>query len=438
MIVPLRVSQLTQRIKDLLESIPDLQDVWVEGEVSNFGRSASGHCFFTLKDEFSQIACVLFRTEAEAEAARLARPVDRVLEDGEQLEVRGQVRVYERAGRYQLYVVELRPVGEGELYRRFLALKEKLQGEGLFDRPRRPLPSFPRRIGLVTSARAAALQDIHNVLTRRYPLAELYLAASPVQGIEAPLQLVAALQRLYEHQPPMEVILLARGGGSLEELMAFNDERVARMVAASPVPVVTGVGHETDFTIVDFVSDERAPTPSAAAELITPDRQELLAGVEESRRRLAAIMARRLHERGHGLRRVVEGLGRRSPRNRLLQLRREVDALRGRALAAARYGLRLRRERLAGLSGKVHSLSPLAVLERGYSITYHLPSGQILRDPDRARAGDALRIRLARGELDAQARPWRAAPGARGADGQAPRGRPEEARQMTLLPEEER
>lgn len=403
----LRVSELTQHVKALLESDPVLQDVWVEGEISNFSRSQSGHCYFTLKDEASQLSCVLFRREADGEAARLGRDVAELLREGEHLELRGQVRVYEAQGRYQLYVSQIQPLGEGELYLRFLELKEKLQAEGLFDRPRRPLPQFPARIGLVTSPTAAARQDIQNVLARRYPLARVYLAPTLVQGMEAPLQIVDALHRLYRHRPPMNVILLARGGGSIEELWAFNDERVARMVAAAPVPVVTGVGHETDFTIADFVSDVRAPTPSAAAELATPDRRELRSVIRERRAALAGAVARRLRARRDGLASLSWALQRQSPRSRLVQLRRQVRALRQTAVSTVGHGLRLRRERLDGRRGKLESLSPLAVLDRGYSITRHLPSGRILRDPAGLTPGEALHIRLARGELGArvEARP---------------------------------
>src|SRR5512134_1641005 len=254
------VSKLTFYIRKLLEENEVLQDVWVQGEISNLSRPASGHVYFTLKDSSAALKCVMWKTSA----LRLRMG----LQDGMEVEVHGRIGVYEVSGQYQLYADQIRPVGEGALYQEFMRLKSMLEAEGLFASERkRPIPMFPHRIGIVTSATGAALRDMLNTLRRRLPLVEVILAPSPVQGVEAPPALVKALQSLVLQSP--DVILLARGGGSIEDLWAFNDERVVRAVANSRVPVICGVGHETDFTLSDFAADLRAPTPTAAAELAT-------------------------------------------------------------------------------------------------------------------------------------------------------------------------
>src|SRR5512145_2072257 len=254
------VSKLTFYIRKLLEENEVLQDVWVQGEISNLSRPASGHVYFTLKDSSAALKCVMWKTSA----ARLRIG----LQDGMEVEVHGRVGVYEVSGQYQLYADQIRPVGEGALYQEFMRLKSMLEAEGLFDPGhKRPIPMLPKRIGIVTSATGAALRDMLNTLRRRLPVVEVLLAPSPVQGVEAPPALVNAIQSLNIQSP--DVILLARGGGSIEDLWAFNDERVVRAVATSDIPIICGVGHETDFTLCDFAADLRAPTPTAAAELAT-------------------------------------------------------------------------------------------------------------------------------------------------------------------------
>jgi len=392
---PFTVSQLTAHIRRLIEDDPELHDVWVEGEVSNFSRAASGHCYFTLKDAGSQIGCVMWRGVAQSQ--------DYLPVSGDLVLAHGYVSVYEAGGRYQFYVDQLRPAGVGDLFREFERLKARLEAEGLFDPARkRPLPRFPRCIGVVTSPDAAALRDIINVLGRRYPLAEMLLAPTPVQGDSAPPQIVAALDVL-NARDDVDVIIVARGGGSLEELWAFNDERVARAVANSRIPVICGVGHETDFSLADFAADVRAPTPSAAAELVAPDRTELRAQVagfsaalvrtlrgviEEQRRRVA------------GQRRELKHL---SPAVRLDQARQRVDDLLGRAEAAMLHSLALRRERLGGLVGRLAGVSPLGTLERGYAIVHHRETGAIVRSVAQIAPGDALDVRVADGEFEASA-----------------------------------
>ena len=256
------ITELTRAVRRLLESDERLQDLWVQGEISNFSRPASGHLYFTLKDSGASLRCVMWKPDA----ARMKLP----LQDGLSIEAHGKIGVYEPGGQYQFYADLIRPAGEGQLYAEFMRLKSLLEVEGLFDPARkRPVPQFPRTIGIVTSPTGAALRDMLNVLRRRLPLAEVVLAASPVQGAEAPHALVLALQKLNAVVHP-DVILLARGGGSIEDLWAFNYESVVRAVAASAAPVISGVGHETDFTLVDFAADLRAPTPTAAAKLATP------------------------------------------------------------------------------------------------------------------------------------------------------------------------
>src|SRR5512134_3474560 len=254
------VSKLTFYIRKLLEENETLQDVWVQGEISNLSRPASGHVYFTLKDANASLKCVMWKTSA----TRLSLS----LRDGMAVEVHGKIGIYEPQGQYQLYADQIRPVGEGALYQEFMRLKSMLEAEGLFDPGRkRPVPELPRKIGIVTSATGAALRDMLNTLRRRLPVVEVLLAPSAVQGVEAPPALVKAIQSLVMQSP--DVILMARGGGSIEDLWAFNDERVVRAVANSPVPIICGVGHETDFTLCDFAADLRAPTPTAAAELAT-------------------------------------------------------------------------------------------------------------------------------------------------------------------------
>ena len=256
------VSALTKYIRDLLEGDGSLQDVWVQGEISNLSRPASGHLYFTLKDAGASLRCVMWRTDA----ARLKLP----LQDGMAIETHGRIGVYEVGGQYQLYADQIRPVGEGVLYQEFLRLKAMLEAEGLFDGERkREIPAFPKRIGIVTSSTGAALRDMLTAVRRRLPLVEVILAPSPVQGEDAPPKLVEAIESLNQLKLKPDVILLARGGGSIEDLWAFNDERVVRAVASSEVPIICGVGHETDFTLCDFAADLRAPTPTAAAELAT-------------------------------------------------------------------------------------------------------------------------------------------------------------------------
>ncbi|NDJ61647.1 MAG: exodeoxyribonuclease VII large subunit, partial [Chloroflexi bacterium] len=311
------VQQLNQYIRQRLDGDPQLRNVRVAGEVSNLRIvNSSGHCYFTLKDQRAQLACVMWRS-AVARQRRMPK-------DGDAVQVYGSIGVYEVNGVYQLYAERIRAVGVGDLYQAFEDLKTQLEAEGLFDASRkRQLPLFPRVIGVVTSAEAAAFQDVQNVLRRRFPLAQVILAPTSVQGDDAPPQIVRAVARL-NGQPEIDVILVCRGGGSLEDLWAFNDERVARAVAASTLPVVSGVGHETDFTITDFVADVRAPTPSAAAELLTPDTADLRARLRQADAYLTDTIRHIMRERRESIAEKVWALRQVSPRARVQTLRQRL------------------------------------------------------------------------------------------------------------------
>lgn len=386
------VSTLTRQIRLLFDANPEFQGIWVEGEISNFSRPSSGHLYFTLKDATAQLRCVMWRNDA----ARLRfHPAD-----GMQVEAHGSLSVYEAGGQYQLYVDVLQPLGEGALYAEFLRRKALLEAEGLFDAARkRPLPPLPQRIGIVTSPTGAALQDMLNVLRRRYPLAEVILSPTPVQGEEAPVEIIRALERLNRLAHP-DVILLARGGGSLEDLWAFNDENLARAVAASPAPVITGVGHETDYTLVDFVADLRAPTPTAAAELATPYTiYDLRAGLGQMSQALLQAWATGLQQRRNALEWLQARLRLLSPQRRLQNERQRLDGLATRLLSAYRHRLNLEAAHLQGLSSRLQTLDPLAILQRGYAIVWREADGRLVRTVADAPQGELLRVRVQDGEF---------------------------------------
>jgi exodeoxyribonuclease VII large subunit len=386
------VSAITAYIKERLRVDRTLQDLWLEGEISNWRRAPSGHVYFTLKDPDASIRCVMWRST-------LPRLSYLPAGDGEAVLAHGYISVYEPNGQYQFYVDELEPVGLGALQAQFEQLKAHLAQEGFFDEARkRPLPRFPQRIGVVTSPAGAALRDILNVLRRRYPLAEVILSPTLVQGEDAPPQIVSALQALSEVKD-IDVIVLARGGGSLEDLWAFNDERVARAVAASPIPVVCGVGHETDFTIADFVADLRAPTPSAAAELVTPDRHELARRLQLVRAQLAAGAGQAITRRRRMLAGEMRALRRVSPQTWIDRRRQRVDDLSRVAQTAIAHGLALGRERLNGLSLRLSALNPQATLARGYAIVRRVEDGHVVSRVEQVMSGDRLSVQVSDGEF---------------------------------------
>ena len=386
------VSRLTFYIRKLLEEDETLQDVWVQGEISNLSRPASGHVYFTLKDSSAALRCVMWKTSA----SRLGI----TLQDGKAVEVHGRIGVYEVSGQYQLYADQIRTVGEGALYQEFLRLKSMLEAEGLFAPERkRPIPMFPRRIGIVTSGTGAALRDMLNTLRRRLPLVEIILAPSPVQGIEAPPALVHALRSLSLQSP--DVILLARGGGSIEDLWAFNDERVVRMVAASDVPIICGVGHETDFTLCDFAADLRAPTPTAAAELATQiTLSDLSAALQNYRDRLASSTLHQIDDKKSFLSSLISQLRYASPERRIQSERQRVDELARRAHSSLVHRVQLQSTHIKGVQKRLAALSPQAVLERGYAVVTRVEDGGVVSRV--AQASDGMNVRVSDGEFEVE------------------------------------
>jgi exodeoxyribonuclease VII large subunit len=387
------VTDLTRYLKDLLESDHNLADIWVQGEVSNFSSPRSGHLYFTIKDNNAALRVVMWRNMA----VRLAyRP-----RDGDAVEVHGMISIYEAGGQYQLYADQFRPLGEGALYQEFMRLKARLEAEGLFDEQRkRPIPSRPRRIGIVTSPTGAALRDMLNTLRRRYPLVEVFLAPSPVQGEEAPPEIVKGLQVLNRVVAP-DVILVGRGGGSIEDLWAFNDERVARAIAASQAPVISGVGHQTDFTIADFVADLRAPTPTAAAELATPDRADLKLTIEELSQRLAHAALARSNRFRWSLTHLANRLDRLSPATKIQSDRQRLDELTSRTHRALSHRMKLQSARLAGIDQRLAALNPQSILGRGYAVVSQ-SDGTLVRQVSQVVPGDHLNVKVSDGEFPAE------------------------------------
>ncbi len=385
----LSVSELTRYLRGLIDSDDLLQNTWVQGEVSNFSRPSSGHLYFTLKDSGAALRCVMWKSTALR--LRFA------LQNGLAIEAHGAISIYERDGQYQLYVDAIRPAGEGLLFQEFLRLKNRLEAEGLFDPERkRPIPERPRRIGIVTSPTGAALQDMLNTLRNRYPLVEVILSPCAVQGDSAPLEIIGALRRLA--RTDVDVILVARGGGSLEDLWAFNDERVVRAIATSPVPVITGIGHETDFTLADFASDFRAPTPTGAAVQATPDRSDLLLELSAWQSRLGGAMLALLSGRWQGLDVARQRLNRVSPDWRIRSERQRLDEIQERGSRAVTGLLRLHRAHLLGLNRRLQALNPDSILQRGFALIQR-EDGSLVHSSKQAVPGEVLHARLWDGKI---------------------------------------
>lgn len=390
------VHKITIYIRDLIDQDPRLADVWVEGEISNFTRASSGHLYFTLKDDSAELRCVMWRSQA---AWLGFEP-----QHGDAVLAHGQISVYEQRGQYQLMCDMLQPAGLGELNRQFELLKARLNAEGLFDEARkRPLPAFPRAVGVVTSPTTAAFQDVLNVIRRRYPLLPVVLSPTLVQGKEAPPQIIAALDRLNQRDD-IDLILLVRGGGSLEDLWCFNDEAVVRAVAASRLPVVTGVGHEIDFTLVDFAADRRAPTPSAAAELITPDGALLAQQVRALQARMDSLLSSQLEQLRQNLNATQRWLARLSPTYQVQNARQRIDDLTGRMDTHIRHRLSRDRQRLDAQTRALHAASPLGLLERGYAIVTRTADGARVSSTHDAAEGTTITVTLRDGHLIASVR----------------------------------
>jgi len=386
------VGELNGYIRQMFELDYRLRDIDVTGEISNFTRAASGHLYFTLKDASAQLRAVMWRGQAE----RLRfRP-----REGDAVVAHGRVSVYETGGQYQLYVERLEPAGRGDLAAAFERLKNLLAAEGLFDPDgKQPIPRFPRKVGIVTSADAAALRDILTVLQRRNPLVNVLVAPTLVQGELAPPQIVRALRWL-DSRDDVDMIIVARGGGSIEDLWAFNDERVARAIYAARHPVISGVGHETDFTIADFVADVRAPTPSAAAELVAPDLSGVDLFIREMQGAMRAALDDGLAARRQTIRAQKQVLGLLSPWRLLEGNRQQVDVLAARLSVAAQRGFDRRRGRLAVADASLSAVSPLATLGRGFAIVRDA-DGRVLRSRLQARSGDRLTIQVSDGSFGA-------------------------------------
>ncbi len=390
------VFELTATIRDLIDSEPSLHDIWITGEISNFKRHTSGHLYFTLKDDASELPCVMWRSEA-----------DRLLFEprhGDAVLAHGSIGLYEKRGQYQLYCDALQPAGIGELNRQFELLKAKLEAEGLFDNERkRPLPRYPRRIGIVTSPTTAAFQDMQNVLRRRYTACDIILSPALVQGVDAPPQIVEALRMLNDYTDA-DVIIVARGGGSLEDLWCFNDERVVRAVAASRIPVVTGVGHEIDFTLVDFAADFRAPTPSAAAELVTPDSALLRNDIQLFSAKLDRALQDALDRRRQVISAHQRLIARLSPQLRVQNSRQRIDELVSRMDVQVQHRLTRSRDQLRAQSRALEAASPLALLRRGYAIVTRTGDAKRLTSVQQAAEGTSIQITLHDGRLTATVR----------------------------------
>jgi exodeoxyribonuclease VII large subunit len=385
----LSVAELLRSVRDTLERRFPL--AWVRGELSNLSRAPSGHCYFTLKDDAAQVDCVMFRSRAAL--------LDWEPRDGMQVEVRALPTLYEPRGRFQLTVEGMRRAGLGPLYERFLRLKERLGAQGLFDeRLKRGLPAFPKTIGIVTSLGAAALRDVLTTLARRNPAIAVIVYPVPVQG-EGAAERIATMLKRAGGRAECDVLLLVRGGGSIEDLWQFNEEAVARAIRACPIAVVVGVGHETDFTIADFAADRRAPTPTAAAELVSPAREELFKKISQCMRCLGRDMQRKLQYAGQALdsaaRRLVH------PAQRLRSYQQQVTQLKARLAFAFSHKVHRCEAHLARLHATLKSVDPTAVLGRGYSITYGA-SGEVIRDSAKVQDGERITTTLAQGRIVSQ------------------------------------
>ena len=387
------VSEVNQFIKDLLDNVPPLQEILLRGELSNYKVYPSGHHYFTLKDSQCSLRCVMFK----GSAMRLRfRP-----ENGMQVIAAGRISVYPRDGAYQLYCTGLSPEGVGDLSVAFEQLKEKLRKEGLFDEEhKKPLPKYPRRIAIVTSPAGAAVHDMIRILRRRYPIAKVLLLPVRVQGTEAPAEIAGAIRYADRHRLA-DIIITGRGGGSLEDLWAFNDERVARAIYEAETPVISAVGHEPDVAISDFVADRRASTPSNAAEIAVPDMDELLRTLEDAQQRLTQGMQRSIGYRTQQLDALAKKRVLMEPTAYLEDRRQDIDHLTHRLCAGMRAVTDGEGRRFGALAASLDALSPLKVLGRGYALA-QTADGTVLRSAGQVETGETVHLRLAEGGLVCQ------------------------------------
>jgi len=385
------VSQLNRQVKTLLEQ--GLARLWIEGEISNLAKPASGHLYFSLKDDSAQIRAAFFRQRQRGPTIGL--------KNGDQVVAFGRVSLYEPRGDYQLIVEQVEPAGEGALKRQFEVLKKMLAAEGLFNEEnKQELPTLPERIGVITSPSGAAIRDIISILGRRFPSIPVVIYPAAVQGDAAPGELITALATAVKRDE-CDVLIMARGGGSLEDLWAFNDEKLARAIAACPIPVVSAVGHEIDFTIADFVADVRAPTPSGAAEIVVPDREHWLRSVNSLAARIGRLGQRAVEDRAQSLDWLSRRLAQASPTAVVERSIARLANLQQRLVISARETVSGMSHRLELAMRGLHSVSPLATLDRGYAIVEDASTGKVLLKASDAAPGDAIRARLAEGELTA-------------------------------------
>lgn len=378
------VSQLNSYMKRLVEGQNALSDIWIKGEISNFKEHYSGHLYITLKDDGGVLKAVMFKSAA---SGLTFKP-----EDGMKVLARGRISVYEQSGTYQLYINEMTPDGVGELYIAYEKLKKRLAEEGLFDeKSKKPIPKYPEKIGVVTATTGAAVRDIINVITRRYPYCEIIIYPSLVQGAGAKENIVEAIEYFNEHNL-CDTLIVGRGGGSIEDLWAFNEEEVARAIYASKIPIISAVGHETDFTIADFVADLRAPTPSAAAEIAVPSQLELSAAITGIRGRICTAEANYIKR----LRLSLDKLKPKSPQNMIDDMRQRCDNMLHQAEKSFRLTEAQKRKIMSELCAKLDAMSPLAVLKRGYAIAED-ETGGIIKEVKRLSKGEIFKLTLSDG-----------------------------------------
>jgi len=387
------VSEITRDIRLLLEG--SFNKVWIEGEVSNFIMHSSGHCYFSIKDSDSVLACVLFKNSAYK--------IKFKIEDGMSIVCQGRVSVYNKRGQYQLYVEEIEPKGVGSLQLAFAQLKEKLDKEGLFDEAhKKPIPYLPKKIGVVTSPTGAAIRDMIHVLERRFPNMHIILYPAKVQGKGAAQEVsdgIAAFNQL----GTVDVIIIGRGGGSLEDLWAFNEELVARAIHSSNIPIISAVGHEIDYTIADFTADLRAPTPSVAAEIVVGKKEEMIQDIEYLREKLKQSLLGRIDTLSKYLDSIMQRYAFKQPYFLMEQCQQRLDEQTRSLSQSLGHFLDIKKQQINALGGRLKALSPVAILDRGYSITVAEPNGKIIKDASKVNKGMRIRSKLAKGEIVSEA-----------------------------------
>jgi exodeoxyribonuclease VII large subunit len=382
------VSEITTVVKEILEQ--NLNTIWIQGEISNYSSPASGHIYFTLKDENNQIKTAFFGGRKKS--------FDLDLKDGKKVAVFGRLSIYGKRSEYQIIAEEIQVIGVGELLVEFEKLKKKLSSEGLFDEGKKvSIPEFPEKIGIITSRTGAAIRDILNIISRRYPAVDILIYPVMVQGDAAPPQIIKALKDM--DTMGMDVIILTRGGGSMEDLWAFNDEKLAYQIARTDTPVISAIGHEIDFTIADFVSDLRAPTPSAAAELVVPDRQELMENIEAQKNRIKRVISGKVDILDEKLASIAGSYAFKIPFNMYNDYSRELDDLSENLEKSLDNVIKTNDDTLTVISDKLKISNPLNILKKGYSVVYDSATGRIIKDS--AEAKEMIRIKLYRGGLEA-------------------------------------